>query len=116
MATYGQTVTVTQIDQITSRSATAGTTTGTLVVPTNAEAEVFVGCFIGGSTVGTATASFTSPNYGSIVSVSDNTGASLNDKRNLVLGPGTYTLTAFLQTGSSGAASVRIVGSLRTYS
>lgn len=110
MATYGQTVTVTKIDQITIRSNSIGTTTGTLVVPTNAEAAVFVSTTTSGS--GNATAVFDSAVAGTILAVSGT--APLNDTNNFILGPGTYTLTA--TTGNASTAAVRIVGSLRTYS
>ncbi len=115
MATYGQTVTITQIDQVTSRSS-VGTTTGTLVVPTNAEAEVFVACFAQGASLSVTTSIFTSPNFGTIVGASDNSGTTQNEKRNLVLGPGTYTLSVNISLALSGTpGSVRIVGSLRQF-
>lgn len=116
MATYGQTVTVTQIDQIVSRSGTVGTSTATLVVPTNAEAEIFVRCAASDSTgIITATGELRAPISGVVFFASIING-SVSDSINLVVGPGTYTLQAILSGTGTASASCRIVGSLRTYS
>jgi hypothetical protein len=112
MATTTQFVAVTAINQQTQKPPPAGTATGTLVVPANAEATIRVQCAV--STAGASTtATFSAPApYGNILN-NTNTASSVLETT-ITLGPGTYTLTA-TSPGGVSTATVSLVGVLRTY-
>lgn len=113
MATTTQFVTLTQVNQNTTKAPPAGTATGTFVVPANSEATIRVQC--GVSTAGASTtASFSAAApYGAILTNTNTASAIL--ETTITLGPGTYTLTA-TSPGGVSTAYVSLLGVLRTYS
>jgi hypothetical protein len=112
MATTTQFVAVTAVNQQLSKPPPAGTLTSTFVVPANSEANIKVQCICstsGASTVATFT--LASP---AITILNNTSTTSLQLETTVVLGPGTYTLTA-TSPGGVSTATVNLIGTLKTY-